>query len=67
MSEGVVKVTIDPGTPEFGQWCDTCQLPSGVRVPLSIIGVDGVATLGYVHLCDQGEDGLISHDSEDES
>lgn len=38
-----IYLVIDDTNPEVGLWCDTCQLPSGIRCPVRIITPDGVA------------------------
>lgn len=37
-----IYLVIDDTNPEVGLWCETCQLPSGIRVPVNIITLDGV-------------------------
>lgn len=46
-----VVLTVSPGTPETGQWCGTCLLPSLVRVPLLAISDAGVTRLGTAEGC----------------
>lgn len=63
MSGEYASVTVDAGTPECGLWCEVCQLPSGIRVPLSVTDDSGVQSIGEAFLCDQGDDGVVSHDA----
>jgi hypothetical protein len=46
-------VLVAAGEPEAGLWCDACQLPSAVRVPLIMITENGADTsaLSAVELC----------------
>ena len=48
-------VTVAPllGTPETGLWCDTCNLPSLVRYPVTAVLPTGVLAMPDLHLCTQ--------------
>lgn len=42
---------LTPGTAVIGLWCNTCELPSVERVPLSVVTKDGVITIGTLTHC----------------
>lgn len=48
-------VSIDVGRVETGLWCDRCLLPSGYRAELLTLGTHGVAVIGTIARCDNGE------------
>jgi len=39
------------GTPEIGLWCTKCALPSGFRVPLYLVNIDGLTLFGQYIGC----------------
>lgn len=47
----VVVVDIVPGTPTVGLWCDRCQLPSGVEVPVHALSASGVGQIAVMRHC----------------
>lgn len=49
MNEYVIHLA--PGTPERGLWCDRCQLPSVIRVPVNGMTTDGVTLIGEALYC----------------
>jgi hypothetical protein len=56
-------VLVATGEPETGLWCDSCLLPSVVRVPLVMITENGASdtALSPVELCTEcGEQKLAT-------
>lgn len=47
-----VIVHLVPGTPETGQWCDHCLLPSVIRIPVYMLTGDGPQLLATYTECD---------------
>lgn len=46
-----IAVTLTPGTPTTGLWCDTCQLPSLVRIRVHTMTAEGVGIIGSITRC----------------
>lgn len=42
---------IEMGTPTVGQWCDTCNLPAHVAIPIHNLADDGVNRIGEMKRC----------------
>jgi hypothetical protein len=51
MAERTVTITLIPGEPATGLWCDRCALPSRIEVPLYMATSRGVSTLRTVAYC----------------
>lgn len=48
-------VSVDLGPVETGLWCERCLLPSGWRAPLLSISTSGVAVIGTIARCHDGD------------
>ncbi|AAN12577.1 gp16a [Mycobacterium phage Che9c] len=46
-----VIVHLWTGEPEVGLWCPKCLLPSGYRVPLYHISINGISDWGAITKC----------------
>ena len=49
MTRRVIHLTL--GTASTGLWCPACLLPSGVEIPLNIVGKAGVSRVGLLRIC----------------
>lgn len=50
----VFWLTLAPGTPTVGLWCETCLLPSRYEVPVYVLLGDGPSRIGTANGCDGG-------------
>ena len=48
-------LSVDVGHVQTGLWCPRCLLPSGYRADLLALGPSGVATIGTISRCDEGD------------
>lgn len=46
-----LTIYINDANPVVGIWCTACNLPSGIRCPITAITPDGVTDLGYWSGC----------------
>lgn len=51
MAERTVTITLIPGEPVIGLWCERCALPSRIEVPLHMLTRHGVSSLKKVVYC----------------
>jgi hypothetical protein len=51
MAERTVTITLMPGDPTTGLWCDQCALPSRIEVPLHMLTQHGVTNMKTVTYC----------------
>lgn len=47
----LVHITYHEDSVTVGHWCDTCLLPSVMRIPLVAITMDGVGECGTMLMC----------------
>ena len=45
-------IHLTPGTPRGGLWCPTCNLPSGIEIPLYTLTETGVRLMATFRKCD---------------
>lgn len=58
-SDETVYISLAPGEPRGGIWCDRCQTSAGYEVDVYILGEDGpyiTSTAGGCLRCDGWED-----------
>lgn len=48
-----IVVTLIPGVPKTGLWCERCALPSRIEIPLHMLSSHGVSELTTVVYCDE--------------
>lgn len=46
-----ISVPVQAGTPETGLWCPSCGKPSGVRIPIYLLGINGVSLVAHKYEC----------------
>lgn len=49
-------VALSPGTPTTGLWCDICNLPSKVEIPVNAFIGENVYKLGSADYCTEHKD-----------
>ena len=48
-----IRIFVVPGTPKYGEWCDTCLLPAVTVIPVYMMGSYTVTRLTPdVRVCD---------------
>lgn len=48
---GEYVIQLGAGTPQTGLWCDTCNLPSRIVVPVMWLADSGVGKIGESSRC----------------